>query len=82
MVMRDGQGMYRAFRNHCEHDGRRLDPVPGTQTVQCCSIGQSVYNYEGKIINGAADKAIKVFPTQLSNRKLIINLPGMNGNQA
>jgi len=75
LVMVDGQGNYRAFRNHCEHAGRRLDPVPGTQTVQCCSIGQSVFNFKGQVITGSADKPVMIYPTQLKDSKLIITLP-------
>ena len=78
LVIKDGQGNYRAFRNHCEHAGRRLDPVPGTQTVQCCSVGQSVFNYKGQIITGSANKPVMIYPAQLKDRKLIITLPSSN----
>ena len=39
LVLQDGAGNYRAFENKCEHAGRKLDPVPGTETIQCCSMG-------------------------------------------
>jgi nitrite reductase/ring-hydroxylating ferredoxin subunit len=81
LLMKDSEGNYRAFRNHCEHAGRRLDPVPGTQTVQCCSVGQSVFNYDGQILTGSAGKPLMIYPVQINNNKLIITLPGSNGKQ-
>ena len=42
LVVYREDGEYRAFHNRCTHMGhRRLDPVPGTDTVQCCSINKS-----------------------------------------
>ena len=32
LIIKDGEGTYRAFRNHCEHGGRKLDPVPDIET--------------------------------------------------
>ena len=41
LVVSGEDGDYRAFHNRCTHLGhRRLDPVPGTSTVQCCSINK------------------------------------------
>ena len=40
LVIRDDDDRYYVFRNQCQHMGRRLDPVPGTHTVQCCSLKQ------------------------------------------
>ena len=39
---------YQAFHNRCTHLGhRRLDYVPGTETVQCCSVNKSTYTFNG-----------------------------------
>jgi nitrite reductase/ring-hydroxylating ferredoxin subunit len=80
-VMKDDEGNYRAFRNHCEHAGRRLDPIPGTKTVQCCSVGQSIFNYDGQVITGSAEKPLIIYPVQVVDSKLIIALPSSDGNQ-
>jgi nitrite reductase/ring-hydroxylating ferredoxin subunit len=80
-VMKDGEGNYRAFRNHCEHSGRRLDPVPGTETIQCCSVGQSIFNYDGQVIIGSAEKPLIIYPAQVVDSRLIITLPNSNVNQ-
>ena len=46
LVVHGEDGEYHAFLNKCVHGKRRLDPVPGTYTVQCCSVGKS--NWEIK----------------------------------
>lgn len=74
LVLLDGEGTYRAFRNQCEHGGRKIDPVPGTETVQCCSVGQSVFNYDGSVVSGSAEKPIKVFPVRIENGTLLISI--------
>jgi len=44
LVIRGNDGKFHAFHNRCTHIGhRRVDPVPGTGTVQCCSVGKSTY---------------------------------------
>jgi len=74
LVFQDGEGGYRAFRNHCEHAGRKLDPVPGTETVQCCSIGKSAYDYDGKVLTGSSEKPITQYAVKVENGKLEIQL--------
>jgi len=65
---------FHAFRNHCEHAGRRLDPVPGDEVVQCCSMGKSTYDYQGKIISGSAKDAVKTYPVEVQEGRLIISV--------
>jgi nitrite reductase/ring-hydroxylating ferredoxin subunit len=74
LVVHSEDGAYCAFRNHCKHMGRRLDPVPGTETVQCCSVGKSTYAYDGRLLNGPAKGPAETFPVQQSNGELIITL--------
>ncbi|MCK5124850.1 MAG: Rieske 2Fe-2S domain-containing protein [candidate division Zixibacteria bacterium] len=65
---------YHAYRNHCEHAKRRLDPVPGTETIQCCSIGKSTYDYSGKILNNDKLNNLTVYPVEFSDGKLTIKI--------
>ena len=74
LVIQDGDGNYRAFENKCEHAGRKLDPVPGTDTIQCCSVGQALYDYEGKVISGSAEKPVKYFNVVKDNGTLSIEI--------
>jgi nitrite reductase/ring-hydroxylating ferredoxin subunit len=75
LVMRDENGKFHAFENRCAHSGhRRLDPVPGTDTVQCCSVGKSTYDYSGNRIYGPAPGDIPTFPTDLHDKELVIKI--------
>ncbi len=73
LVVCGENGEYRAYRNRCTHFGhRRLDPVPGTNTVQCCSINKSTYDPDGNKISGPAPHSIKRYPVEKNQDKLII----------
>lgn len=72
LVIRGPSGAYHAFANHCAHMGRRLDPVPGTATVQCCSIGKSTFDLNGKRLAGSAGKDIIVYPLSQTASRLTI----------
>ena len=65
---------YHAFHNKCAHGGRCLDPVPGTQTLQCCSVGKSTYDYEGNLLSGSATGPIEVLAIQQEKGELLILL--------
>lgn len=68
-------GEYRAYQNRCTHMGhRRLDPVPGTSTVQCCSINKSTYDHDGKGIFGPARHPITRYPVERDQEKLIVSI--------
>lgn len=60
LVIRGEDGEFYAFHNRCTHLGhRRLDPVPSTGTVQCCSVNKSTYTYDGSKIYGPPTGPIK-----------------------
>ncbi|MFV9631046.1 MAG: Rieske (2Fe-2S) protein [Methanosarcinales archaeon] len=74
LVIQGDDSRYYAFQNRCTHGKRRLDPMPGMQQVQCCSIGKSIYNYNGKIISGSAKDDIRTYQVTVDNGKLMITL--------
>ena len=74
LVIRGNDDHYYAFRNRCKHMGRRMDPVPGTQTIQCCSVNKATYDYNGAVLFGPAKGNVDVYPVQATNRKLVIRL--------
>jgi len=53
---------------------RRLDPVPGPNTVQCCSVNKSTYDYEGTTIHGPAPNPITKYPVSIEGDKLIATI--------
>jgi len=73
-VIRDENGTYHAFRNECTHGKRRLDFVPGTETVQCCSVGKSTFGLDGSIVHGEPKGPIDVFPVEEKDGRLIVRL--------
>lgn len=75
LVVHAEDGSFCAFRNRCTHFGhRRLDPVPGTHTVQCCSVNKSTYDLSGKRIYGPAKHSITAYPVRKESDKLIITI--------
>lgn len=74
LVLQDGAGNFRAFENKCEHAGRKLDPVPGTETIQCCSVGQATYDYDGNVLSGSAENPVKFINVIKENGTLVIEL--------
>jgi len=66
---------FHAFRNRCTHLGhRRLDFVPNTNTVQCCSVNKSTYDFDGKKVYGPAPDPIISYPTETDGDKLVITI--------
>jgi nitrite reductase/ring-hydroxylating ferredoxin subunit len=75
LVVRGEDGQLHAFHNRCTHLGhRRLDPVPGTSTVQCCSVGRSTYTYDGQRIHGPAPQPVNVFPVKVQDHEAIVSI--------
>ena len=75
LVVHGEDKQYHVFQNRCTHMGhRRLDPVPGTNTVQCCSVGKSTYDFEGKNVHGPAPDPIHAYPASVEGDKLIATI--------
>jgi len=79
LVVHGEDGHFRAFDNRCTHFGhRRLDPVPGTQTVQCCSLNKSTYSTTGEKIHGPAPKPVVTYPVVSDGMRLVVRLTGLS----
>ena len=74
LVIRGDDDGYHAFRNRCAHMKRRLDPVPGTGHVQCCSVNKSTFEYGGKKVSGPAKGDVTTYPVTVEDNKLVITL--------
>ncbi len=73
LVVRDNEGVFHAFPNRCTHAGhRRLDHLPDEGKVKCCSVGQSIFDYEGKRISGSATDSIEPLRLEEGDGKLTI----------
>ena len=74
LVIRDREGGYHAFANKCSHMGRRLDPLPGTDALQCCSVGRSVFTLAGEVRSGSAKDGLTVYPVKTGQKRIVIYL--------
>jgi nitrite reductase/ring-hydroxylating ferredoxin subunit len=74
LVLRDDDGSFHAVENSCTHGGRRLDPRPGGGGVQCCSVGKSTFDLEGKKLSGSAEKPILVFDVEEADGRLLVRI--------
>jgi nitrite reductase/ring-hydroxylating ferredoxin subunit len=75
LVVHGEDGQYQAFHNRCTHLGhRRLDYVPGTETVQCCSVNKSTYTFGGEKIHGPAPQPIPTYPVEVGEGELRISV--------
>jgi len=74
LVFHGNDGRYHVFKNRCKHGGRRVDPVPGREQVQCCSLGRSTYDYSGKILAGPAKRPLETLPVRMEDDRLVIEI--------
>ena len=74
LLVRDGEGVLHAFENKCTHGGRRLDPQPGTDQVQCCSVGKTIFDASGKGLSGSGKEDIRVFEISEDGDKLVVEI--------
>jgi nitrite reductase/ring-hydroxylating ferredoxin subunit len=61
LVWHGDDGQFHAVANRCTHMGRRIDILSGTNTIQCCSVSKSTFDYEGQPVGGAAKKALTTY---------------------
>lgn len=74
LVFHGDDGAFHAMANRCTHMGRRIDPIAGSNTLQCCSVFHSTFTYDGKPVGGAAKKQLKTYETSLDQNTLTITL--------
>ena len=74
LLFRGEDGALHAFVNKCTHGGRRLDPLPGQDNIQCCSVGRSVFDYQGRRISGSAKKDLSPLQVEEKEGRAVIEL--------
>jgi len=74
LVMTGADRRVHAFRNHCSHQGRRLDPIEGGRGVCCCSWRHSTYDLVGQVRSGPATGPLTVCPVQRIDGRLVVTL--------
>lgn len=74
LIVHGDDDQYYAYRNRCMHAKRRLDPVPGSNTIQCCSINKTTYDYQGRVIVGPAKGPLTAYPVDFEEGRIFINV--------
>lgn len=74
LVVNGYDGRFHAYSNRCMHMGRRLDPLPGTETIQCCSVMKATYDYSGEKLEGPARGPVRTYEIEAYDGKLMIRL--------
>lgn len=75
LVLHGDDGRFHAFPNRCTHIGhRRLDPLPGTGKVRCCSVGQSEFDYAGHRLAGSAKDNIVPFDVAVEGETIVVTV--------
>ncbi len=74
LVFRGEDQAWHAYRNRCGHAGRRMDPVPGTETIQCCSVNSATYGYGCDKLDGPGKKPVVAYEVEEKEGKLYIAL--------
>ncbi len=74
LVVRKPDRGFLCVENRCTHMGRKLDPEPDGQTLRCCSVSHSTFDYQGKKLTGPAKGPIRVYPHEESEGSLLIDV--------
>ncbi len=72
LIVHGVDGKFYAIKNRCPHAGRRLDPMPNEPAVQCCSVGKTTCDYEGKVLAGSVNEPLVLYPCDLNGQTITI----------
>ena len=72
LVLKSENDEYLAFTNSCTHLGRKIDPVVGEAKLRCCSIGHSVFDYDGNVVSGGAEDPLTKHEVSIDEDGLLI----------
>jgi Rieske Fe-S protein len=54
--------------------GRRIDPLPSSSKVRCCSVSHATYDYSGKVVSGPAEGQLKAYRVEVIEGKVTVQL--------
>ena len=74
LVVRTPDRGFLCVENRCTHMGRKLDPVPDGQTLRCCSVSHSTFDYRGNKLAGPAKGPIRVYRHEENQGRLVIDV--------
>ena len=74
LVVRGPDHRLYAFNNRCTHMGRRIDPLPDTEKLQCCSVNKSTYDYSGQVMSGPTTDNLTKYTAVIEGNRLTVSL--------
>lgn len=74
LVIRTQEDNYLAFTNSCPHGHRKIDHVPDSQILKCCSVMHSTFDYEGKRLSGPAKDGLIRHTVTIDGADLLVKL--------
>ena len=73
IVVHSAPETYRAFADRCTHNGKALDYLPESGTLQCRSR-KARFDLEGQVLRGPAERALLAYPTRRQGDELVIEV--------
>jgi nitrite reductase/ring-hydroxylating ferredoxin subunit len=74
LVVRTGNNEYKALGGQCTHAGRPLSYVAARRLLQCNNFGHSLFDLEGAVVKGPAEKPLKSYTVIQQDGRLRITL--------
>lgn len=71
IVVIKNENSYRAFYLQCTHENQPLNV--NDKNIRCSSHG-SIFGFDGKVVNGPADKPLQEYSTQVENGFITIKI--------
>lgn len=74
LVIRTGDKEFKVCDGKCTHAGRPLSYVASRHLLQCNNFGHSLFDLQGKLVKGPAEKVLKSYAVALQSGRLVITL--------
>jgi nitrite reductase/ring-hydroxylating ferredoxin subunit len=73
IVLRVADGDYRAFADHCTHNGKELNYEHGEGKLACCGLG-SEFDLSGAVLEPPAEEALRSYQVRRQGNALLVAL--------
>lgn len=73
IVVRPGEGDYRAFADACTHNGKELDYLHSAALLACCGKS-SRFDLSGEVLQGPAEVALSCYRVWREDGELVIEV--------
>jgi Rieske Fe-S protein len=74
LLVRTGDKVFMALEGQCTHAGRPLSYVATRRLLQCNNFGHSLFDMQGAVVKGPAEKPLKSYAVALQNGRLCLTL--------